>query len=340
MITRLPERPDIQIFRPNAEMPVVEHPFAHDPGYGYSLSGLLAITPPEPPQGFVEYWQNRIQHVATIDPDIKFLTPPTIENDFQIQEIEFTSSQNQRVFAWVVSPADQNVQNLGVVGHGYGGRTGPDAPSSLPHTACIYPCARGLGRTHTAELIDSTSASHVVFGLESRETYIHGFCVDDYCAAANVLLHLYPEAASRLYYSGGSFGGGIGALLIPWDKRFKAAYFRDPSFGHYPIRVKVPCTGSGQHISAIYEKNAEVLDVLKWFDAATAARFITTPTLVAASLLDPSVPPPGQFAVYNAIPDEHKELCIKTAGHFVVDSSPDEVAAIEKYLNQFLQKYL
>ncbi len=54
---------------------------------------------------------------------------------------------------------------------------------------------------------------------------------------------------------------------------------------------------------------------MQYFDAATAASFIRQPTMVAPALFDPAVPPPGQFAVYNAIPGK-KKLFVKTAGHF------------------------
>ena len=57
-------------------------------------------------------------------------------------------------------------------------------------------------------------------------------------------------AARRLDYMGISFGGGIGALALPWDERFHRAHLNVPSFGHHPLRLTLPepdTTGSGSN---------------------------------------------------------------------------------------------
>ena len=55
--------------------------------------------------------------------------------------------------------------------------------------------------------------------------------------------------------------------------------------------------------------------MLRYFDAAVAAAHIRIPTLVACAVFDPAVPPPGQFAVYNALAGK-KELFVRPAAHF------------------------
>ena len=35
-----------------------EHPYSFDPSYGYSLETLLAITAPEAPSDFADFWRN------------------------------------------------------------------------------------------------------------------------------------------------------------------------------------------------------------------------------------------------------------------------------------------
>ena len=68
-----------------------------------------------------------------------------------------------------------------------------------------------------------------------------------------------------------SFGGGVGALALPWDDRFGAAHLNLPSFGHYPLRLTMPCIGSGEAVRRYHAEHPDVLDVLRYFDAATAA---------------------------------------------------------------------
>jgi cephalosporin-C deacetylase len=79
--------------------------------------------------------------------------------------------------------------------------------------------------------------------------------------------------------------------------------------------VTLPCAGSGESVRSHYRRHPEVLQVLQYFDSALAAKHIRIPVYVTAALFDPAVPPPGQFAVYNALPAE-KELFVREAAHF------------------------
>ena len=96
-----------------------------------------------------------------------------------------------------------------------------------------------------------------------------------------------------------------------------------PSFGNHPVRVTIPCTGSGQAIRELWIRHPAVLDVLAYFDAATCAAFITVPVLVAPGLEDPAVPPAGQWSVYDALTGP-KQLFTLTAGHSEYSGQQEE----------------
>jgi cephalosporin-C deacetylase len=55
---------------------------------------------------------------------------------------------------------------------------------------------------------------------------------------------------------------------------------------------------------------------------------------VAAALFDPAVAPPGQFAIYNALPGP-KELFVLTAGHFDHPASAMENRSLLSELKVF-----
>jgi len=113
-------------------------------------------------------------------------------------------------------------------------------------------------------------------------------------------------AARRLDYLGISFGGGIGALALPWDERFHRAHLNVPSFGHHPLRLALPGVGSGEAVRRYQQRTGRALATLRSFDAAAAARYLRIPVHVAAARFDPAVPPPGQFAIYNALAGERE----------------------------------
>ena len=81
------------------------------------------------------------------------------------------------------------------------------------------------------------------------------------------------------------------------------------------------CVGSGEAVRRYAAQHPRIIEeTLPYYDSAIAAQFIKQPTLVAPGLFDPAVPPPGQFAVYNALKGDHA-LHIMPAAHY---SWPDE----------------
>lgn len=286
-----------------------------DPTYGYTLDDLLAVTPPEPTADFAAFWQRLYQRARQVRPMPLLEEIPSPQPQSRVFSVRFNSVDGFQVGGWLTRPRDAAVERGVVVGHGYGGRDGPDFHLPLPRAAVIFPCARGLSRSARPDLPAAPDA-HVLYGIERPESYIHGGCAADtvWCAAS-ALLELFPMAAQRLDYLGISFGGGIGALALPWDERFHRAHLNVPSFGHHPLRLTLPCVGSGEAVRRYQQHTGRVLETLRYFDAAVAARYLKIPVHVAAARFDPAVPPPGQFAIYNALAGQ-RELFVLEAGHF------------------------
>jgi cephalosporin-C deacetylase len=307
------------------------HPHPFDPTYGYTLEDLLKVPAPDGPADFEAFWRQTYEEAMQIPLNItqRRITSPSAEHD--LYEIEYDSLQGVRIGGWLVVPSDGKFERAVVCGHGYGGRESADFNLPTPRAIGIFPCKRGFHRSAHAE-IPNAGHQHVMHGIESRETYSHRGSVVDLWCGASALIALYPQAAENLHYQGGSFGGGIGALALPWDKRISKAYLDVPSFGNHPLRVTLPCVGSGQSVQEYYHAgHPEILEVLQYFDAATAAKHIRIPTLVAAALFDPAVPPPGQFAVYNALAGK-KELFVRQAAHFAFRGEAEENARLHKIL--------
>jgi cephalosporin-C deacetylase len=312
----------------------IQHDFPFDPRYGYNLQQLLAVGVPQTPVDFVPFWTDTYKRARQIPLNIAMREVASENPAFRLHEVEYDSWDGLRIGGWIMTPADGIVESATVIGHGYGGRDGPSYDAPLSRAAVIFPCARGMNRSAHPEF-PSDAQQHVLHGIESRERYSHLGCVVDYWLAASVILGLYPQAAERLDYQGGSFGGGIGALLLPWDNRFRRACLDIPSFGNHPLRMTLPCVGSGQAAQQIFHGgHPEILDVLKYFDAAIAAQFIRIPVFAALAMFDPCVPPPGQFAIYNALPGE-KELFLRQAAHFDLAGNEHDDAAIHARLRRW-----
>jgi cephalosporin-C deacetylase len=312
----------------------MRHAYPFDPTYGYDLPALLNISAPEEPADFAEFWRAlhaRARNVTVASTLWEVASP---QPQTRVFEIEFTSLNGVRIGGWLTHPRDEQIERGVVVGHGYGGRESPEFHFPLPRAAMIFPCARGISRSACAEL-SSNPLRHVLHGIRQRETYILGGCAADtvWCAAS-ALLDRFPLAAQRLEYLGISFGGGVGALALPWDERFHRAHLNVPSFGHHPLRMNCPCVGSGEALRMYQRRTGQALAILPYFDAAIAARHLRIPVHVAAARFDPAVPPPGQFAIYNALAG-HRELFVLQAGHFEHGGIAAEEARLRDALAYF-----
>lgn len=313
----------------------LQHEYPFDPTYGYDRDALLKVGVPEAPDDFEAFWRNTYEQTRAVPTNASF-RPVEGDANYDVFEVEYDGLGGFRVGGWLAVPKEGVVEYGVVMGHGYGGREGPELPADLKRTAIIQPCGRGFNRS-TGGGYPGSAAFHVLHGIESRETYSHRFCVADLWSAATVLLERHPTIGHRLSYIGGSFGGGLGAMALPWDERFTRGLLRVPSFGNHPLRVTLPCTGSGEAVRKLYQRSPEILDVLRYYDAAIHARFIRQPTLSACALFDPAVPPPGQFAVYNAMTCP-KKLFVLTAGHFSYPEEAAENTELNALRNQWLQE--
>jgi len=279
----------------------------------YPLSVLL--TPPDPPAAPVDFdafWQNTFVEFGSgpVDWEVTEALEPTPTH--RVERILFASSTGEQVVAWLALPHGPITRGR-VIGHGYGGRTEPDLADLPADTAAIFPVAPGQ-EANPPGRFPALSARHVLAGIQHRETYSHRYSAADLWRAATVLLDAAPDAAAALDYQGGSFGGGMGALALPWDERFRRASLDVPSFGHFPIRLSRRCTGSGESVRQHLRQHPEVRPVLDYFDAAIAASRIRIPVHVGAAVKDPSVDPRGQFAVYHALAGP-KRLTVRGSGH-------------------------
>ncbi|MFJ6323154.1 MULTISPECIES: acetylxylan esterase [unclassified Rhizobium] len=311
------------------------HPFAFDPTYGMQLEQLQSIELPDAPKSFDDFWRKRYKLAIAVDPQPRLRHSKLRDDRWHVFDISYTSTDSLEIKGWLLLPRRGQVRRGLVVGHGYGGREQPDFDLPLEETAVLFPCSRGLSLSACPQ-IPADASGHVICGIESRDTYVIGGCVDDLWLAVSTLEMLYPWIAGRIGYSGISFGGGIGALAIPFDTRIDRGHLVVPTFGHRQLWLTLPTVGSAQSVQAYQEEHGSVLETLCFFDAAIAASRIRVPMLIAPALFDPAVAPPCQFAVANAT-QKFNEIFILDAGHFEYDTMNEQNAVLRDKVGRFFK---
>lgn len=295
-------------------VPDFAHPYPFDPTYGYTLDTLLRVGAPDQPGDFAAFWGSRYRRALTVAPQPRLTRWSEDREGYAVYDLEYRSTDDFTIGGWLLLPQGRPMRRGVVVGHGYGGRDAPDFDLPVEDAGFLFPCFRGLSRSRRPSISDQPYW-HVLHDIDQRDRYILGGCVDDLWLAVSVLIELFPATAGHIAYLGISFGGGIGALALPWDVRIRRAHLNVPTFGHHPLRLELPTVGSGCAVRDYQRKHGNVLDTLRYYDAASAAAHIDIPVQVTAALFDPVVAPPGQFAVYNALAGP-KSLYVLEAGHF------------------------
>lgn len=282
-----------------------------DGSYGFTLDSLRAVTPVAPPEGFAARWRGWREAARLVDAAPVVLSSALVDAR-RVALIELSGADGVRLRAWTVSAREGTVARVGIVhGHGYGGRESVDLARVPADAVAIFPVARGLGALNRDVGAPEDREAHVLTGLADPDAAVIGLCARDLWLAADALTKTAGDLP--LYYVGESFGGGLGALAVPWDDRFIGATLVVPTFGQYDERLAAPCLGSGEHQRSWALAHPEAREQLRWFDSSTAAQFFEIPVRVEAALWDQYVPPQGQFAVANAVSE--LELAVLPAGH-------------------------
>lgn len=314
-------------------MSLFSHNYPFDPTYGHTLGSLLAVEPPAEPVDFAEFWTNRYEKTLQAAPKPLLSSGRPAQPGFEVRDIQYESTHGFAIGGWLLTPVLQPIRRALVVGHGYGGRDAPDENLPMFDAAYLFPCFRGLSRSRRHD-VSENPAFHVLHDIDKPQQYLIGGCVEDIWVAVGVLERLFPQVAGHVGYQGTSFGGGIGAMAMAWDLRIRRGALNVPTFGHQPLRLQLPTQGSGEAVSRFERRRGNVMETLQYYDAALAARHIKVPVHVAAALFDPAVAPPGQFAIYNALPGP-KELFVLDGGHFDYPGRAEQ----ERRLFQDLQRF-
>jgi cephalosporin-C deacetylase len=310
--------------------------YGFDPSYGYSLPQLLEVKAPKEPKNFDAFWQARYQKALAINPNPHTKILNENQSGWRVFEISYTSTDNFPIRGWLLVPVSGVIKRGFVIGHGYGGRDEPDVHLPFTESAVLFPCFRGLGLS-AQPAISSEPYWHVLHDINQVDRYILGGCVEDVWLGVSVMLMLFPQLAGHLGYLGISFSGGIGALALAWERRIARGHLNVPTFGQQPLRLRLPTRGSANSVQTYYRTHKkETLKVLRYYDAALAARRITMPMHCACALFDPCVAPPAQFAIYNTLAGS-KYLYTLNAGHHGYAEQKQQEQELISALNQFFE---
>ncbi len=317
----------------------VDNPYDFDPTYNYSLEQLLQISPPREAKNYLAFWQNKYESTLRLTPQTVLHDRNDERGDWRIFDLSYSSTERFPIRGWLLIPKKGQVKRGFIIGHGYGGRDEPDLHLPFNDAVLFFPCFRGLSLSKKSP-ISSDPFWHVRHDIDKKDQYILGGCVEDLWMAVTALLRLFPQLEGHLGYLGISFGGGIGAMAMAMENRISRCHLNVPSFGHHSLRLKLKTLGSADSVQKVYmNAKKSTLKTLRYYDAAISAKYIKMPMHCALAKFDPVVAPPGQFAIYNALPNR-KQLFVLDAGHYDYPNKKIQEIELLQELSRFFQPLL
>jgi len=295
----------------------IPHEFPFDPRYGHSVEDLRHVRPEiSEPDDLEVFWRELRAKAEGVALDIQIKELPCPREGFALLEIFYSVWPDYRIGGWAIVPEDRSGIRSGmVVGHGYGGREEIDWGGERPDRILFFPVAPGFQMSADPRLPLNDSWKHVVHGIEDPQTYVLGSCAAALWRSVDVVEELAIKSGIPVHYVGWSFGGGMGALMLPWEPRYASAELGQPTFGWHDFRLHNPCQGSGEAVRLRYLEQPDIRKTLSYFDAASAIQRVSIPVVFGCSVFDPCVQPPGQFAVANSHPGP-KRISEFSTGHF------------------------
>jgi len=311
----------------------IRHNYPFDPSHGYNREQLLAMTAPAEPADFSDFWRQRRKRALHVPSSIRLRDTGWDDAGWRVFRITYLSTEQAVIRGWLLIPQHGRILRGFVIGHGYAGREAPDLDLPFHDAALLFPALRGMQHSPYPDT-SPEPRWHVLHHIQDRERYVLGGCVDDTWLAVSALLRLYPQLQGHIGYLGISFGGGIGALALPWEDRISRAHLNVPTFGHQRLRLQLDSVGSAKSVQQFVRQHPAVTKNLDYFDAAIAARRIRIPVHCALAGFDPFVAPAGQYAIYNALAGSSR-LFELTAGHHPYPARRKEQAALREELAEF-----
>jgi cephalosporin-C deacetylase len=279
----------------------------------FTREELLQIKGDTPVEGFKAFWEKQYADArnwkCSYNIESELWSP---DPDCRIYRLRYTSIDGFSIGAWIVRPAISTGGAL--IAHGYGHPATPPLVST-PGRTSIMPCVRGLGLSQCKE-IPWQLGKHALFGFEDPEKYVITGGVRDLWIALTIMVDMFPDTADNILCTGGSLGGAMGAMCIPWDERIHYGDLNIPTLGgRILLAHETSPDGPGEARRQKALASEAGMRIIDFCNASAAAQFIRVPTLITPALSDPVVPPPGQFAVANAIPEAFRIMRIREAGH-------------------------
>ena len=282
------------------------------------------------PDDFNQYWQNSLDEMRSVDPDIE-ITPANFTTGYaDCFDMYFTGVAGARIYAKLLKPKKIVSKCPALLEfHGYSGSSG-DWFNKLPYVANGFivvsmDCRGQGGKSEDAGGIKgNTLRGHLIRGLIDRpENLLYRQIFLDAAQLASILINMDEVDETRIGALGASQGGGLTIACAGLEPRIKRLVPTFPFLSDYKRCWNLDLgTWPYDELKDYFRKfdphhatEEETFRRLGYIDVQNFAKKIKGSVLIALTLRDDVCPPSTQFAVYNKIISDKQMLLYPDFGH-------------------------
>jgi cephalosporin-C deacetylase len=315
----------------------------------FPLDELKVYTGINPcPADINEYWEKALSQLDKFPWDIN-ITPSDFQTPYaECFDLYFTGIGGARIYAKYLKPKNKKGPNPAIVEfHGYHGNSG-DWTNKLKYVAAGFSVAsldcRGQGgkSRDKVDVAGPTLNGHIIRGLEDgKEKLMYRSLYLDTVQITRIVMDFPEVDKKRVGVTGGSQGGGLTlacasleprikyvAPVFPFLSDFKRVWDMDLDLDAYK-ELRTYFRQYDPH----HKKENDIFNTLGYIDVKNLVNRIKGKVLMAITLLDNICPPSTQFAAYNRITSEKKNILYYDYGH-------EHLPGMDDYIFSFFMEML
>lgn len=280
---------------------------------GYEPENIVSLPDAQP--DFDAFWQQALDELAKVDPEYSMVEEKDKSSSVRrVYLVKMKSIEGEPISAYLTMPVKRGRYPVVIHYMGYHNKPWYAKPADHPGWVELVLSVRGQS------LQEPTNhyGEWIYYGLQSEKTYYYRGAYMDCIRAIDFVCSLPQVDGRNIFAEGGSQGGAFTYVACALDHRIRAACPWIPFMNDFPdYFAREPWPGNLvlRHGHELGMSDAEIYRVLSYFDIKNFARKIECPILMGWGLQDHTCPPHTNFAAYNLLGVEKRQMVYPDAGH-------------------------
>ena len=302
------------------------------------------------PADFDKYWDDALAEMNSVDPKPEFIPAGRSYKNIECYDLYFTGTKGARIHAKFLKPKNITGKAPAVLNfHGYTGRSHEwvsyAAYAEEGFIIAGLDCRGQGGESEDSNhVVGNTHHGHIIRGLSSENPHDLLFrdIFLDTAMLARIIMNLDYVDETRVACFGGSQGGALTIACASLVPEIKVAVPVYPFLCDYKRvwemdmaeRAYAELKEYFRHFDPRHEREDEIFERLGYIDLQYLAPRIKADVTMFTGLMDNICPPSTQFAAFNRMTCNKKNIIYPDFGHEGLPDSSDITFDIISQLNK------